>query len=101
MGRLTPSKRNVFGDILRDARAVKGWTLIESSKRLGCSFSYLATIERGGDNKIKMALIESICALYDLPLDDICIAAEKIPSSVFYKVIDNPQLIDVIRKYEV
>jgi len=101
MSRLTPHKRKVFGALLRSEREKRGWSVRKVAEIISYSFSSLAAMERGEEVKLKMSVIENLCILYELPLDDICISIEKIPTHIFYKIIDAPELINIIRNYEV
>lgn len=100
MSRITHSKRKAFGELLRGEREKRGWSVRKVAEIIHYPFSQLAAIERGEEVKLKMATIENLCMLYELSVDDVCLSIEKIPTGIFYKIIDNPELLNIIRSYE-
>lgn len=101
MSRLTPHKRKVFGEMLRNERLKRNWSVRKVAEIIDYPFTLLAAMERGEEIKLRISIIENLCSLYELPMDDVCIMIEKIPTAIFYKVIDCPALLNVIRNYEV
>lgn len=101
MKKMNINKRKAFGGLLKDCRIKGGFTVRKVAEIIEAPFGVLASIERGEEVKLKMRYIESLCALYNLNLDQICIQLERVPTEIFYKIIDSPKLLEIIRNYEV
>ncbi len=98
---LTPQKRKDFGSLLRECRNKRGMSLQEVASYINIPFGMIALIERGGETKIKIEVIEKFCLLYGLDEEKICISIGKIPSKIFFKIILHPELLQVIKNYKV
>jgi DNA-binding XRE family transcriptional regulator len=60
---------------LRNRRKYFGWTLDEAAKKIGCTKSYVHSIEKGvGEPSLRMAF--RISNAYDMPLKQIAIALD-------------------------
>jgi HTH-type transcriptional regulator, competence development regulator len=73
---------SAFGPIVRTRRKQKGYGLIELAERLGMSPAYLSRIERGHENAPRDEIIERIAAILDIPLDELFIQANRLPTDM-------------------
>ena len=89
-----------LGKRLFSLRKERGITLKDATKRCGCSYQNLQKIEKGIITSPKLDLLYKIAAFYQFPSDILIIEARKIPQDVYYRIIDNPQLLQIIRNFE-
>lgn len=89
-----------LGEALKSAREKNGYTLKKSAKHIGLSISYLNGLEQGHAHKPKMKYLYAAAGFYGIPIDELCIAAERIPQDVFYKIIAHPELLQIIRDHK-
>jgi transcriptional regulator with XRE-family HTH domain len=80
-------------------RKQKGVTLETASRAVKCSFQHLCKLEKDKAYRPKMQLLENLCAYYEISQDILIIEAGKIPADVYWKVVNNPQLLKIIREY--
>lgn len=90
-----------FGEMIKQGRKNLGVTLETASKHFGISISYLSDFENNRADKIRMDFIYKAAGFYGLDVDRLCISAGKIPQDIFYKITNNPHLLDKIRSLEV
>jgi len=88
-----------LAQMMRKARLNKDVTIKVVADSIGIAQSHLHAIERGKRLKPKMKVLYALSAYYGLNIDDICVAAYRIPTDVFDKVAKNPKLLNVIRNY--
>lgn len=86
-----------YSEMIKQARKDSGLTLEYVAEKLNTSASYLHDIENGKTKTPKMTLLTQLAGFYYMDRDKLLVAAERIPDDVFYKIIRNPQLIQVIR----
>lgn len=87
-----------IADTLRSERARRGWTLKESSKKIGIGIVFLSEIERA--LKVPSALvIHDIAKAYDIEETAIALAYGKTPISVVETLQERKDFLDVI--YEI
>lgn len=86
---------------LRDARKSKGLTLKDVSRRCNVSIAYIGQLETDKAFRPKIELLYKLAVYYDISSDLLINEAGKIPQDVYWKIVNNPQLVDVIRKLEV
>jgi len=101
MKKIKPITNNKLGMILRQKRRKLGISLREAAKTCDVPFGYLAAVERGEVERPKIKMLESLCRLYGLSVDEIIIMARKIPQDVYWKMVNNPSLLSIIRNIEV
>lgn len=82
-------------------RKEKGVTLKTASRALHCTFQHLSKLERDVTFRPKIALLERMCAYYGVSQDVLIPEAGKIPQDVYWKIVNNPQLLPIIRNMEV
>lgn len=82
---------------LRSLRKSKGLTLQDVSRRCDVSIAYLAQLETDKAFRPKMALLYKLATYYDFPSDSLINEARKIPEDVYWKIVENPDLIPIIR----
>lgn len=73
-----------FGQVTREARMARGWSLQTAADRL-CTFKgYVCGIERGNINPPSPKLIKRYAAVFGLSFDDLLARAaiEKLPKAV-------------------
>lgn len=87
--------------LVRKARLSKDVTLNKAAHNLGISPSHLHAIERGKRPKPKMKTLRRLADYYALSYDEICIAAERVPEDIFFKIAEHPILFSIIRGFEV
>ena len=93
--------KNKIGHKLKAARAALGLSLEQVANRTELSVTIIHAIESGRTKRPKMSHLVSLAKIYNLPEDDIIIAAEKIPSDVYWKIVGNPALLNTIREINV
>lgn len=71
-----------FGLIVRTRRNEKGYGLNEFAERLGLSPAYWSRIERGHEKPPRDEVIERVAAILDLPLDELFVQAERLPTDM-------------------
>ncbi|MDQ4212456.1 helix-turn-helix transcriptional regulator [Microbacterium capsulatum] len=70
--------RSVVGELLRDARADRGETLVETARRAGVSPQYLSEMERGR-KEASSEMLAAVSGALDLTLRDLTLGvAERI-----------------------
>lgn len=87
--------------ILKEARNKKDETLDRVSKIVGISTSYIHDLENGNALRPKIAVLSILADYYGLDRDKLIIASGKIPSDVYFKIVNNPQLLEVVRNYSI
>jgi transcriptional regulator with XRE-family HTH domain len=88
-----------FAEIIKESRNKAGFTLKFCAENLGISIGYLNDLEQSRALRPKMKVIYAMAGLYGIPLDDLCLSAERIPQDVFYKIIRCPELLKIVRNY--
>lgn len=88
-----------LGELLKKHRKVTRLTLREASRKLDISVGYLSDMENGRIPRPKMNRIYDLADLYGINIDTICIAATRIPTDAFFKVVRCPALLEVIRNF--
>lgn len=86
---------------LRESRKNKGLTLKDVSRRCDISVSYIAQLETDKAFRPKIELLYKLAAYYDICSDMLINEAGKIPQDAYWKVVNHPTLVDVIRDAEV
>lgn len=89
----------MIGAELRKFRENIGMSLTEAASRLCISKGYLSDIEKGHARVKKCGLIYAAALLYGVDADNLFILNNMLPQDVFYKVVQNPELVEVIRAY--
>jgi transcriptional regulator with XRE-family HTH domain len=90
-----------LGERLFLLRKKRGITLKMGCERCGCSYQNLQKIEKGKITRPKISLLYKLAAFYQFPSDTLIIEARKIPEDVYWKIVDHPQLLKVIRDIKV
>jgi len=90
-----------LGKKLRESRESIGLSVRHVSKLLNASFGNVAKLERGEYSRPPIKMLQGMCEIYGLEADEIIVQAEKIPPDVYWRIIRNPSLLNVIRSYEV
>lgn len=85
--------------LVKRKRKEMGLTIARASELLGIAGSHLHGIESGKISRPKIEVLLKMGILYDIPSDEIIILARKIPSDVYFRITDNPQLLSIIRNY--
>lgn len=88
-----------IGAMVKKARKDRRLTIRDACAMLRVSPGHLHAIETGKIERPKMDVIYKLAAYYNLPSDDVCLAATRIPQDCFYKIIRCPALIEVIRNF--
>lgn len=86
---------------LKTLRESKGVTLETASRAIDCTFQHLGKLENDKAFRPKIPLLQSICAYYDISPDILIPEAGKIPQDVYWKIVNNPKLLPIIRDLEV
>lgn len=89
-----------FAEIIKESRLKAGFTFKFCAENLGISIGYLNDLEQGRALRPKMKVIYAMAGLYGVPIDDLCLSAERIPQDVFYKIIRYPELLETVRQYK-
>jgi transcriptional regulator with XRE-family HTH domain len=91
--------RKRFGKYLRKLRGKM--PLRAAAEFLRTPFGMIACIERGEPVKISMDFLDIVAKFYGVDIDEVCGHAQRIPQDVYWKIVNNPQLVEVIRNLEV
>jgi transcriptional regulator with XRE-family HTH domain len=83
--------------ILRKERNI---TVRAAALLLNCSFSHLCKLETGALNRPKLQFLIKLAAFYQFPADTLIIEAGKIPPDVYYKIVNYPELLEIIRNFK-
>lgn len=90
-----------LGKLIRQRRESLGLSIAKAAKRLGIAGSHLHGIESGRILRPKIDLLLNMSILYDIPSDEITILAGKIPTDVYWMIVDNPMWLSVIREKKI
>ena len=90
-----------LGKLLKNARISNGLTLQRVADYIGISTPYLSDLENGKALRPKIEILQKCAEYLGIEADDLIIAAEKIPPDVYWKIVHNPHLLDVVRNYTV
>jgi transcriptional regulator with XRE-family HTH domain len=91
----------LLAEILKKARTYKKVSLRGAALHVGCSFMHLHHIEQGKITRPKMELLHNLADYYGINRDEVVIAARRIPDDVYWKIVNNPDLIVGIREFSV
>lgn len=83
---------------LKKSRKNKGLTLKDVGRRCGVSLQYLSQLENDKAFRPKLQLLYKLAVYYDIPSDDLIALAGKIPEDVYWKIVNNPRLVPLIRE---
>lgn len=86
-----------FGQFIKKQRKDRRLSLKEAAKYIKISPSHLHYIECGDTERPKMETLYKIIAFYGLPVDEACKMAGHVPMDVYYKILNNPELNNVVR----
>jgi len=89
-----------LAELTKKARYNKRVAINIAAKALKIAPSHLHVIETGKKPRPKMDIIYKIAEYYGVPLDKVCLSAERIPKDIFYKIIANQELLQIIRNYK-
>lgn len=89
----------VLAELIKNSRNIRKLTLREVARLTKIPLTMLCNIETSKNPRPKMDILYQLSAFYNLPSDDVCIAATRVPQDVFFKIIRCPQLLQVIRDY--
>jgi transcriptional regulator with XRE-family HTH domain len=67
--------------------------------RCQCSFQYLSKLEKGSEIRPQIELLYRLAAYYQFPSDILIIEARKVPQDVYYKIVDYPELLEIVRRF--
>lgn len=84
---------------LRELRKTNGLTLADVARRCECSFQYISHLETDRAFRPKIELLYKLAAYYNFPSDTLINEAGKIPQDVYWKIVNNPNLVKIIRNY--
>lgn len=90
-----------LADYVKSLRVKRGYTLSYVCSRIGISISHLHDIENGNQKRPKLDVLRSISDFYNVDEDNLISLAQKIPRDVYWKIVNNPQLIQMIRECDV
>jgi transcriptional regulator with XRE-family HTH domain len=82
---------------LSELRKSKGCTLKDVAWRVGVAYQYIHKLESGKAVRPKLELLYKLAAYYQFSSDTLVAEAGKIPSDVYWKVVESPELIAAIR----
>ena len=74
-------------------------TLKDVAIRCDISLQYLQKLEKGHAKRPKLELLYRLASYYQFPSDKLIIEAGKIPQDVYWKIVNRPDLLKVIREY--
>ena len=86
---------NVFGDMVRDLRKSKGYSLRQLAPKVGVGFTYLSKVERGkldfGESP-SASLIHRLADALDADEDELMLAAKRVPESIASRIFERPEV---------
>jgi transcriptional regulator with XRE-family HTH domain len=86
-----------LSDRLKELRKTNGLTLVDVARRCGCSFQYISNLENDKAFRPKIELLYKLAAYYNFPSDVLINEAGKIPQDVYWHIVNNPDLVPIIR----
>ena len=86
---------------LRQGRKKLGVTLRIASNNIDISAGYLNDLEHDRASRPKIKYLVAAANFYGIDRDSLIISAGKIPPDVYFKIVNNPKLLEIIRNYEV
>lgn len=89
-----------LAELTKKARYDKRVAINVAAKAIGIAQSHLHAIENGKKPKPKMPVLYKIADYYGIPPDRVCLSAERVPSDIFYKIVANQELLQIIRNYK-
>lgn len=90
-----------LGEIVKNYRVSASLTLQDVANQTGLSVGYLSEIENSKVMRPKMRTLMDIAGFLCIQQDEIIMAAQRIPEDVYWKIVRNPELVKIIRAYEV
>ncbi len=90
-----------LGETLKNARVSKDLILQRVCDHAKISTAYLSDLENSKALRPKIEILQKIAAFLEIDTDALIICAEKIPPDVYWKIIRNPQLLNIIRNLPV
>ena len=90
-----------LGRTLRERRKELGLNLQDIEKTAHINFSNIAKLERAEVKRPKIDVLEKLSKRYSLDLDWLVVHANKIPKDVYWKIVENPKLVKIIREMEI
>lgn len=90
-----------LGERLYTARISKGVTLIQAAKYALISPGYIHQLEKGIALRPKLRILNALADYYGISRDTVIIEAQKIPEDVYWKIVNNPILLNTIREYDI
>ena len=90
-----------FAETIKKHRKNRKLSINSAAKLIGIGASHLHYLESGATKKPKMETLYKIMVFYGLPVDETCREVQRIPMDVYYKIINNPDLVGIIRNLEV
>lgn len=85
---------------LAELRKSRKLSLRAVSSRCKCPFRYLHNLEKDKIRRPKIDLLYKLAVFYGFSSDILIIEARKIPQDVYWRIVDNPELLQVIRNYK-
>ncbi len=89
-----------LAQMVRKARRDLDISIKEAAHDLDISPSHLHAIERGKKLRPKMDVLYRLASYYDIEIDDICVAAYRIPIDVFDLVARSKIIMAMLRNEE-
>lgn len=84
---------------LKELRKSNGLKLVEVARRCDCSFQYISNLENDKAFRPKIELLYKLAAYYNFSSDVLISEAGKIPQDVYWRVINNSELLEIIRNH--
>lgn len=88
-----------FSLYIKRKRLFNGWTLKDVSGMTGISVSHLHYLENGKIERPKMEVLKALSLIYSVDEDELVIMAGRIPTDLYKKIVNNRELLEVIRRY--
>lgn len=88
-----------LAEIMKKARKSRKLKLCEVAEFTGLKIAFISAVENGKILRPKMDKLYKLVTYYGINLDETCIAAERVPQDCFFKIIRNPELMQIIRDY--
>lgn len=98
--KISMEKRAKFGAFIKSHRKKNKYALRDVGRLCNIDYSLLAKIEKGKEVKIRMEYIERLSILFAVDYDNLCAMIDRIPEDIFWKIVHNPELLNVIRDYK-
>jgi transcriptional regulator with XRE-family HTH domain len=85
--------RHALGQVLRDLRARRGWTLRKTSEKAKIALGYLSEVERG-QKELSSELLENLANAYGLEVSSVIIEVAWLMAEHDFSIAEQNEIFD-------